>query len=59
VGPVGPGALAKNELAALKSYQKATGGNHFEHSEVHVLQQNHLNLALAIIQYHFRLSGVL
>ena len=31
-------AAAKNEFGALESYEKATGVNHFEYSEVHVLQ---------------------
>jgi len=31
------GAPAVNELGALWSCQKATGGNHFEYSAVHVL----------------------
>ena len=31
-------APAENESGALKSCQKATGGNHFEYSEMHVLQ---------------------
>ena len=29
---------AENEFGAVKSCQKATGGNHFEYSEVHVSQ---------------------
>jgi len=32
------GAPAGNEFSALQSCQKATGGNHFEYSEYHVLQ---------------------
>ena len=39
------GAPAANEFGALQSCQKATGGNHFEYSEVHVLQQVDQNLA--------------
>ena len=31
-------APAENEFGALYRCQKATGGNHFEYSEVHVLQ---------------------
>jgi len=31
-------APAENELVALKICQKATGDNHFEYSEYHVLQ---------------------
>jgi len=31
-------APAENEFVALWSYEKATGGNHLEYSEVHVLQ---------------------
>ena len=31
-------APAENEFGALKSCEKATGGNHFQYSEVHVLQ---------------------
>ena len=46
---------AENEFSALwNSCQKATGGNHFEYAEVHVLQRNDQNLALAIIQYHLQ-----
>jgi len=41
------GSLAENEFGALLSWQKATGGNHFEYSEYHVLQQNDQNLSLA------------
>ena len=36
----GPGrAPAENEFGEVYSCQKATDGNHFEYSEVHVLQQ--------------------
>ena len=41
------GAPVENEFGALESYQKATGGNHFEYSEYHVLKWNDQNLALA------------
>jgi len=37
---------AENEFGALERCQKATGGNHFEYSEYHALQQNDQNLAL-------------
>ena len=35
----------ENEFGALQTCQKATGGNHFEYSEVYVLQQINQNLA--------------
>ena len=38
-------APTENEFGAFSSCEKATGGNHFEYSEVHVLQQNDQNLA--------------
>jgi len=38
-------APAENKFGAFSSCEKATGGNHFEYSEVHVLEQNDQNLA--------------
>ena len=46
---------AWGEFGVLYNCEKVAGSNHFEYSEVHVLQHNDQNLALAIMQYRFHL----
>ena len=57
----GPGGTpAENKFGALYSCQKATGGNHFEYSEYHVLRawRDKNGAGVAIIQHRCHISGI-